>query len=50
MVDQDMQAALGVTSYQGRCALILDTVGELGPRQSCLTVPVGEIGPTTYFP
>ena len=56
MVDQDMQTALGVTSYQGRWALILDGVGiwaphcpwrerlgELGPRQSCLTVPVGEM-------
>ena len=34
MVDQDMQAALGVTCYQGRWALILDSVGELGPTLS----------------
>ena len=34
MVDRDMQAALGVTSYQGRWALILDSVGELGPTLS----------------
>ena len=34
MVDQDMQAAFGVTSYQGRWALILDSVGELGPTLS----------------
>ena len=27
MVNQDMQAALGVTSYQGKWALILDSVG-----------------------
>ena len=50
MVDQDMQAALGVTLYQGRWALILDSVGELGCRESCLTVRVGEMGHTTYFP
>ena len=29
-----MHAALGVTSYQGRWALILDSVGELGPTLS----------------
>ena len=34
MVDQDMQAALGVISYQGRWSLILDSVGELGPTLS----------------
>ena len=34
MVDQDMQAALGVTCYQRRWALILDSVGELGPTLS----------------
>ena len=34
MVNQDMQAALGVTSYQGRWALILDSVGETGPTLS----------------
>ena len=36
MVDQDMQAALGVACYQERWALILESVGEMGP--------------TTYFP
>ena len=44
MVDQDVQAALGVTLYQGRWALILDSVGELGCRESCLTVRVGVWG------
>ena len=40
MADQDMQAVLGVTCYQGRWALTLDGVGDLGPhcswREDCL--------------
>ena len=32
MVNQDMEAAHGETSYQGKWALILDSVGELAPH------------------
>ena len=47
MVDQDMQAALGVTCYQGRWALVLDSLGELGPTLSLEERLSGGAGPQT---
>ena len=49
MIDQDMQAALGVISYQGRWALILDSVGELGPTLSLEGRLFGRAGPQTVL-
>ena len=34
MIDQDMKAALGVTCYWERWALMLDSMGELSPTLS----------------
>ena len=45
-----MQAAFGVTSYQGRWALILDSVGELGPTLSLEGRLFGGIGLQTVLP
>ena len=49
VVDQDMQAALGVTSYQGRWVLILDSVGELGPTLFLEGRLFGGAGPQTVL-
>ena len=49
MVDQDMQAALVVTSYQGRWVLMSDSVGELGPTLPLEGRLFGRAGPQTVL-